>query len=77
MTNTELRRLRRNTLHMTQRALADALGVQGMTVSRWETGWNPIPPLAATAITLLAEKHSAVASRSTSGRRTPSRRQRA
>jgi DNA-binding transcriptional regulator YiaG len=61
---------------MTQRALAAALGVQGMTVSRWETGWNPIPPLAATAITLLAEKHGA-ARPSTSARQTPSRRRRA
>jgi DNA-binding transcriptional regulator YiaG len=75
MTKRQLRDLRRNTLHMTQLALADALGVRGMTVSRWETGWNPIPPLAATAITLLAEREAG--RRSTSGRQTPSRRRRA
>jgi DNA-binding transcriptional regulator YiaG len=75
MTKRQLRRLRRDTLHMTQRALASALGVQGMTVSRWETGWNPIPPIAATAITLLAEREAA--RRSTSAPQTPSRKRRA
>jgi len=65
MTKAELRQLRCHTLQMTQRALADALGVRHMTVSQCESGWNPIPPIAATAITLLAEKQTA-ARRSTS-----------
>jgi transcriptional regulator with XRE-family HTH domain len=58
MTNTELRRLRRQ-LRLTQHELAEALGVRMMTVSRWETGLNPIPPLAVTALTLYAECHAA------------------
>ena len=53
---------------MTQRQRADALGVRSITVSRWETGWNPIPPLAVTALRLLAEREGV--SPSTSARLT-------
>jgi DNA-binding transcriptional regulator YiaG len=75
MTNIDLRRLRRQTLNLTQVQLAIRLGVQPVTVARWEQGRNPIPPLASVALELLAEK----ANRSTSAqqRRSSSRTRRA
>jgi transcriptional regulator with XRE-family HTH domain len=69
MTNTDLRRLRRR-LGLTQHQLADAIGVRMMTLSRWETGWNPISPLAATALTLYADR-AARTNPSTSARPAP------
>jgi transcriptional regulator with XRE-family HTH domain len=66
MTADELRALRQQ-LGQTQHQLADALGIRSMTVSRWETGWNPIPPLGATALRLYAQLHDRPgATRSTS-----------
>ena len=53
---------------MPQRQRADAVGVRSITVSRWETGWNPLPPLAVTALRLLAEREGV--SPSTSARLT-------
>jgi transcriptional regulator with XRE-family HTH domain len=53
MTKTDLRRLRLQ-LSLTQVALAAELGVQPTTVARWEQGTRTIPPLAVTALTLLA-----------------------
>lgn len=42
MTSEELRR-RREALGLTQRALAERLGVREETVNRWERGRVPIP----------------------------------
>lgn len=69
MTNLELQRLRR-TLGLTQVQLAAVLGVQPMTLARWEQAVNPIPPLAVTALTLYAER-AATRIPSTSARPTP------
>ena len=41
MTPADLRAARQ-TLGLTQRALAEALGVPQATISRWETGTHPI-----------------------------------
>jgi DNA-binding transcriptional regulator YiaG len=75
MTNIELRRLRRH-LHLTQVQLAGALGVQPMTVARWEQGVNPISPLAATALMLYAERAATTKARSTLARPMPVARRR-
>jgi DNA-binding transcriptional regulator YiaG len=64
MTTTELRRLRRQ-LARTQVQLAAELGVQPTTVARWEQGVRTIPPLAVTALTLLARERG-IANPSTS-----------
>ncbi|MCS6290397.1 MAG: helix-turn-helix transcriptional regulator [Nitrospira sp.] len=46
MTPTDLKTLR-SALGLSQQALADRLGVTRNTVTRWEMGLHPIPPLAA------------------------------
>ena len=43
----------RKRLDLTQAALAKALGVHPMTVSRYETGQDPIPVLVALAVEAL------------------------
>lgn len=43
MTGPELR-TRREVLGLTQQALAERLGIDSMTVSRWERGEHGIPP---------------------------------
>ena len=47
----------RTRLGLTQKALAAALGVQTMTVARWEQGVNAVNALARTSLTLLAQVH--------------------
>ncbi|HNP80179.1 MAG TPA: helix-turn-helix domain-containing protein [Nitrospira sp.] len=49
MTATELKSIRA-TLHLSQQALADRLGVARNTITRWEMGMHPIPTLAANLI---------------------------
>ena len=54
MTPTDLRAYRRDTGH-SQASLARALGVNVMTVSRWERGVSPISPAMAISIRLWRE----------------------
>lgn len=54
MTARQLQRLRER-LGWSQERLAEALGVHPMTVSRWERGALPVPPMAAIAVRCLAE----------------------
>ena len=51
MTKDQLRHMRQM-LALTQRELAERLGVRSNTVTRWETGVNPIPAWAEKAVTL-------------------------
>ena len=55
MTGAEVRRLRRR-LKLTQSALAKRIGVDVMTVSRWERGVTRVTPPVATLLRLLAAK---------------------
>jgi transcriptional regulator with XRE-family HTH domain len=53
---TTLRRLRKS-LKLTQRQLAARLGVDRVSVARWETDVHPVPKLAVTALRLLTAAH--------------------
>lgn len=54
MTAAQLK-IARDSLHLTQAALADAIGYKDpMSVSRWERGVEPIPVVVALAVTHLA-----------------------
>jgi DNA-binding transcriptional regulator YiaG len=57
MTGAEVKRLRES-LGLTQTALAEQLGVHVMTVSRWERDFVPIPPPAARLLELWAAQKS-------------------
>ena len=48
--NSEDLKTRRNDLDLTQRALADLLGISIDTLKSWELGRNPIPKIASIAI---------------------------
>jgi DNA-binding transcriptional regulator YiaG len=56
MTAKQLRALRRR-LDLSQAALARALKVSTNTVSKWEQGYNPIPPLAEVALEYVKLMH--------------------
>jgi DNA-binding transcriptional regulator YiaG len=56
VTREEFVRLRKKTLRLTQVALATRLGVDPMTVSRWERGVRKIPEPAARLLLVLAGK---------------------
>ena len=43
MTPADLRAYRLDVLHLTQVQLAALLGVQSLSISRWERGASPIP----------------------------------
>lgn len=53
MTPSKLKSLRA-ALGWSQTRLAEALGVQRNTVTRWEMGLNPIPPMAQRLLNTLA-----------------------
>jgi transcriptional regulator with XRE-family HTH domain len=53
MTATELRAALKS-LHLSQRSLAERLGVHKGTVNRWVTGELPVPQYAAYVLSLLA-----------------------
>jgi DNA-binding transcriptional regulator YiaG len=47
----------RERLHLTQEAMAEALGVSFATVNRWENGWTAPSQLALRQIDSLCERH--------------------
>lgn len=47
----------RERLHLTQEAMAEALGVSFATVNRWENGWTAPSQLALRQIDALCDKH--------------------
>ncbi len=47
----------RERLHLTQEAMAEALGVSFATVNRWENGWTAPSKLALRQIDLLCKEH--------------------
>jgi transcriptional regulator with XRE-family HTH domain len=55
MTRGEVRRLRR-LLGLTQAAFAEKVGVERVTVARWECGLSPVNRTAAILIRLLAQQ---------------------
>lgn len=55
MTAPELRAALKS-LRLSQRSLAERLGVQATTVNRWATGTLPVPRYAAYVLELLAER---------------------
>ena len=56
MKNTEIKALRER-LHLTQKGLAEAVGVEPNTVARWERGEVAIPSTMADRLKKVAEKH--------------------
>jgi transcriptional regulator with XRE-family HTH domain len=57
MDGAELKK-RREALEMTQEELAKELGVDSMTVSRWERGTRSIPSLLPLALETVERKHT-------------------
>jgi transcriptional regulator with XRE-family HTH domain len=55
MTAPELRAALKS-LHLSQRSLAERLGVDPTTVNRWAVGKAPVPQYAAYVLELLAER---------------------
>ena len=47
----------RERLHLTQEAMAEALGVSFATVNRWENGWTSPSKLALRQIEVLCKEH--------------------
>ncbi len=45
-------------LHLSQRSLAERLGVEASTVNRWAQGTRPVPHYAVYVLELLAERDS-------------------
>lgn len=55
MTPTQLKSIRA-TLGWSQQRLAEELGVRRNTVTRWEMGLNPIPPMAERLLRMLCAR---------------------
>jgi len=60
MTPTEFRAALKS-LSLSQRSLAERLGVEPATVNRWATGKVPVPQYAAYVLELLAERREIAA----------------
>ena len=60
MTPAELRTALKS-LNLSQRSLAERLGVEPATVNRWATGKVPVPQYAAYVLELLAERREIAA----------------
>jgi DNA-binding transcriptional regulator YiaG len=56
MTATQLKRARKR-LGLSQRELADKLGVTGPAIAQWETETNPIPQIVAVAMRAIAAEN--------------------